>query len=174
MKLIFCLFYSFRIVEHLFSFSCLNEFFSSTESSRDAEEGLGCRGVAFQRAAVRPVHVRHPAQRRAVLRPGPAPSRRNGSSGPAGEPTAGCKEEVQLQRLWMEAEQDSIQTLTQQFFIVCLIFKGFQCLCVCYGYGQVLTELQEDSSRFWFCFSKATDETQRVKRIGGMTPHPIE
>lgn len=38
-----------------------------TESSRDAEEGLGRRGVAIQGAAVRPLHVRHPAWRRAVL-----------------------------------------------------------------------------------------------------------
>lgn len=43
----------------------------STEGARDAEEGLGRRGLSVQRAAVRPHHVRHPAQRRAVLRPKP-------------------------------------------------------------------------------------------------------
>ncbi|XP_061656942.1 nudC domain-containing protein 3 isoform X2 [Syngnathoides biaculeatus] len=42
---------------------------SRDEGSRNAEEGLGRRGVAVQRSAVRPVHVRRPARRRAVLRP---------------------------------------------------------------------------------------------------------
>lgn len=43
--------------------SCL-----STEGAWDVEEGLGCRRLTVQRAAVRPVHVWHPARRRAVLR----------------------------------------------------------------------------------------------------------
>ncbi len=47
---------------------CMFTISFSTEGAWDAEEGLGRRRFAIQRAAVRSLHVRHPVQRRAVLR----------------------------------------------------------------------------------------------------------
>ena len=42
-------------------------FFVPAEGARHAEEGVGRRGLSVPRAAVRPLHVRHPPQRGAVL-----------------------------------------------------------------------------------------------------------